>query len=283
VLILTNAVAHKKRFTLGEIHTTLDEYSAYGLPDRVEPKAVDNLIRKTLENWHLPLHQLLVSLKAALQKALKETLDEVVKGWRSTELYSEIHRIQEIFLGTHCGQLEDHAASRALRLETAKPISEDTRAMKRYKQEELEVLQNAWFKCRSDAFFDGQDGNTGKITTPEQREAERRSKTEALKKRLGPDPHEREIKVMADIRAYYQIASVRFVDHICQSVEAELFVKFRDGLHDDLEDGLRVTQRGCKSSPFLLLVSKYHCACLDFLGLLVSALELTIYITLQHC
>jgi hypothetical protein len=139
--------------------------------------------------------------------------------------------------------------------------------MKRYEEEELEVFQAARFKARTDAFFNQQDHVTRKETSSEERARKRRADMDGLKTKIGPDPYDREVKVMAKIRAYYQIASIRFVDHIRQSVEAELFDKFRNGLYEDLVEGLRVTQengelsRQVRFTAFINYLSGHdHCS-----------------------
>jgi hypothetical protein len=244
---LTIFLALKKRFHLGEIRATLDEFSASGLPDEIELKAVDSLILKTFEHWHVPLDQLLKSLEEVLRSAMQKTITETTSRWTTTSLPTEIARICDHFLDTHLGDLRDNVAARALRLERRKPITDDENTMKRYTQEELDVFNTARFKARTDVYFDQQDVMNGKGTGSEERERKRQNNPDVLKAKLGADPFDREIRVMAKIRAYYQIASVRFVDHIRQSIEAELFVKFRDGLLDDLLEGLRVMQPDCKS------------------------------------
>jgi hypothetical protein len=66
---------------------------------------------------------------------------------------------------------------------------------------------------------------------------------------LGPDPYSREVGVMARIRAYYQIASIPFLDQVVQAVEAELFIKFRDGLQEDLAAVLQIFGENGRSFP----------------------------------
>ncbi|KAF2434192.1 hypothetical protein EJ08DRAFT_582410 [Tothia fuscella] len=238
--------ALKTVFRLDEIRRTLDEFCSSGLPDIVEPKAVDNLILSTLENWHVPTSRLVNALENVLRSALQRTLEETAREWKTTLLFSEIMRIsQQVFLRVHVGHLRDMSAPRALRLERTKPITEDTKTMSRYIQEETEHFQNARFKALSETYFDKLDTMTGKETSPHDRERKRQSDREGLKAKIGPDPYDREVRVMAQIRGYYQIASMRFVDNIRQMVEAELFAKFRDGLHNDLQDGLKVHGADC--------------------------------------
>jgi hypothetical protein len=206
-----------------------------------------------MEHWDVPLNQLLESLHEIMRKALQTTLDETTRRWNATALPSAIKRIsQDNFLTTHLGDLQDNVAMRALRLEQRKPITEDEMTMKRYEEEELAKFQEARLKARIEVYFDEQGRITEKEISSEERARKRRNELDVLKTKIGPDPFDREVKVMAKIRAYYRIASARFVDHIRQSVEAELFVKFRDGLYDDLAKKLRITEPDCELSLTLI-------------------------------
>jgi hypothetical protein len=237
----------------------------------VEPKAVDRLILLTLEHWDVPLQQLLQALYEIMRSALQKTLDETTHTWNTTALPRAIKQIsQDMYLTAHLRDLRENVAQRALILEQRKPLTEDTRTMKRYEEEELQFLQAARLNARIEAYFNQQDRSIGKETSPEERARKLRNDTDAIKAKIGPDPFDREIKVMAKVRAYYQIASVRFVDHMRQSIEAEFFVNFRDGLHIELAKGLRVTEPDCElsSNPVmsksmltgLLLLGHEHCS-----------------------
>jgi len=247
--VSNKSLAFKCRFKLDDIRATLDEFSSSGLPGDVEPKAVDSLILITLKHWDTPVYRLVDSLEAALRSSLENTLEVTALEWSTSQLFFEMRRIQESFLSTHLGDLRSNIASRALRLERRKPMTMDEANLQRYMKEQFRVFEDARFEARSNAYFDTQERVMGKEIPKQERERKRLNpaERESLKLKLGPDPFTREIEVMAKIRAYYQIASTRFVDNIRQSVEAELFYQFRDGLKDDLEEGLKVTEDNCKS------------------------------------
>ena len=58
---------------------------------------------------------------------------------------------------------------------------------------------------------------------------------------LENDPYTQEVHVVAQVRAYYELASMRFYDAICLPIEAELFEELSENLFDHLYDGLRIT------------------------------------------
>lgn len=243
-----SAIGFKVRFRLDEIRNVLDEHNASGLPGSIEPKAVDRLILSALVNWGVPLQAVLTALRRALGNLLGTPLNETLKEWRTTALYKEMIRIISIFVELHVGEVESNIAARALRVELTKPITNDVESLDRAEELELALFQTARFKERSEAYFDKVDGQTGKTTSAESRELKRRTGDQAavIHEAIGPDPFAREVKVMAKVRAYYKIAATRFVDNICQAVEADTFLRLRNGLQDDLEEGLRVTEPDCK-------------------------------------
>ncbi|TID20701.1 dynamin family protein [Venturia nashicola] len=250
-----SAVGLKVRFRLDEIRNVLDEHNASGLPGSIEPKAVDRLILSALVNWGVPLQAILKALRGALSTLLGTTLDDTLKEWHATALYKEMIRIIGTFVELHVGELESNTAARALRVEMTKPITNDVESLDRAEELELALFHTARFKERSEAYFDKTDEQTGKTTSTEARENKRRNAEQAavIHKAIGPDPFAREVKVMSKIRAYYKIAATRFVDNICQAVEADMFLRLRNGLQDDLEEGLRVTEPDCHNYAMKLL------------------------------
>ncbi|KAE9990102.1 hypothetical protein EG327_001875 [Venturia inaequalis] len=250
-----SAVGLKVRFRLDEIRNVLDEHNASGLPGSIEPKAVDRLILSALVNWGIPLQAVLKALRGALSTLLMTTLGEALKEWGTTALYKEMIRIIGTFIKIHVGELELNTAARALRVELTKPITNDVESLDRAEELELALFQTARFKERSEAYFDKTDDQTGKTTSAEAREVKRRNTEQSgvVCKAIGPDPFAREVKVMSKIRAYYKIAATRFVDNICQAVEADMFLQLRNGLQEDLEEGLRVTEPDCHDYAMKLL------------------------------
>lgn len=60
------------------------------------------------------------------------------------------------------------------------------------------------------------------------------------------------IHIHQHVKGYYDYAFPRFVEHVCQSVACELFVKCRNALKGSLEQELGVMGPDCKSLTILL-------------------------------
>lgn len=225
------------RFKLEDIRKVLDDFSASDIGD-VDPKAVDYLILKTLEHWDAPMRTFLDDTEKVLRVHVRRALDEVFRQWKTTDLYKESYRIIDTFLTTHMQSQRQDVAERALRLERFKPITLNIEILERNRVEELEVFQTARYEARANAWVDEQDVRTGKGTSLQDRH--RKIATEQVRKEIGPDPYQREVEVMAKVRGYYNVASNGFVDHICKSLQAELFESFRTDIRGGLMEGLSV-------------------------------------------
>ncbi|EON68609.1 hypothetical protein W97_07867 [Coniosporium apollinis CBS 100218] len=224
------------RFKLEDIRKILDDFSASDIGD-VDPKAVDYLILKTLEHWDAPVRTFLDDTEKVLRVHVRKALDEVLRQWKTTDLYKESYRIIDTFLTTHM-QSQHDVAERALGLERFKPITLNIETLERNRVEELEVFQAARYEARANAWIDEQDARTGKGTSLQDRH--RKIATDQVRKEVGADPYQREVEVMAKVRGYYNVASNSFVDHICKSLQVELFDSFRTDIHGGLVEGLSV-------------------------------------------
>ncbi|KAH7883426.1 P-loop containing nucleoside triphosphate hydrolase protein [Phlebopus sp. FC_14] len=62
-----------------------------------------------------------------------------------------------------------------------------------------------------------------------------------LPKLLPPDPMEAALKIMASVRAYFQVAYKRFADLIPMAIDYEIVLGLRNGMQKALQDGLGIT------------------------------------------
>lgn len=237
----------RKRFSLSEIRSQLEDFSPSSLPGGTDPKAVDRMILASIANWHIPTTQLLEKVERELRSGLELALNETAFKWSTTELYREMQQQFAAFVLIHIGEQRTQQIPRLLRLETRKPLTENAEAMEIHQARELDAFNIARFRARADVYFNEQDALTGKKSSEEERSRKIQIDKE-LSMKLGPDPYQREVEVMAKIRAYYAVASSRFVDNVYQSVEADLFDRFHGGLRGELEEALGIHGPDCQSS-----------------------------------
>lgn len=244
----------RKRFSLSEIRSQLEDFSVSGLPGGIDPKAVDQMILVTIANWNTPAAELLNKIEKELRSGLELILNNVAYKWTTTGLYREMQRHFATFAQMQVDDQRTQQIPRLLRLETRKPLTENEGGMELHNSRELDVLTAARFKSRVEAYFSEQDAAVGRSTNEEERSNKIQANKE-LSNKLGPDPYQREVEVMAKIRAYYAVAANRFIDNVCQSIEADLFDRFYEGLHEELNEALGIHGPDCKSSR------SYHGIC----------------------
>ena len=237
----------RKRFSLNEIRSRLEDFSTSGLPDGIDLKAVDQMILASLVNWNIPTIQLLEKVEKELRSELELILNSVASKWTTTGLYCEMQRCFAAFTLKYLHDQRTRQIPQLLRLETRKPLTENVEAWKLHKSRELDVLTTARLNARVDAYLHEQDALMGK-TANEEDYSKRIQADKELGKKVGEDPYEREIEAMAVIRAYYAVAASRFIDNVCQSVEVDLFDHFHEGLREELEEALGIHGPNCKSS-----------------------------------
>jgi len=168
-------------------------------------------------------------------------MDQVFAPWKETELFSAVWMAVTKFLQEYVNYQRDHVASRALRLERNGPMTECAELWRDHQDNELAFLQLKRFETRAEVVFEKQQASTNKEITKVERS--RRAQNDAtLKDTLGPDPFRREVEMMAKVKGYYNVASMRFIDHICQSLQAELFKDIGTNLHQELTVALRVSE-----------------------------------------
>ncbi|OCK79986.1 hypothetical protein K432DRAFT_393431 [Lepidopterella palustris CBS 459.81] len=225
-----------KTFMLDEIKKTLDDISTSDIPGEVDPKALDYLIVICLKHWNQPTTEFFTTMEIALRSQLRSIFDEAFEAWASTEIYSEAWAIVEQFLIIHLGEQKDTLAPHMLSVEQEKPFTDDHELWDYHIVNAKQGFQEA----RLNHLFQKHFQSMASRKPLSQAERERMLKDPVLREKFKNDPYHREVEVMAKIRGYYKIASTRFYDNICLSLQAKLFRKLRTALHEELTSGLKV-------------------------------------------
>ncbi|KAK7564001.1 P-loop containing nucleoside triphosphate hydrolase protein [Phyllosticta citricarpa] len=227
------------RINLDQIRMELDDHTASDIPGEIDPKAVNHLRKKALTHWDTPTKAFIDGVEEALKNLLQEATNFAFRAWRTTELAREACKEAHTFLSVAIHQQRAEVVPRTLRLERLKPMTENEEALLMNQKRELETFKMARFNTRAHAMLEDEATCMGKpVPSHTERQRKINSEKEKMTERLGNDPYAREVEAMSKVRAYYTIASMRFIDHICQSLSAELFEGFENlgdgGLRDVL-------------------------------------------------
>ncbi|PWY82262.1 hypothetical protein BO83DRAFT_374785 [Aspergillus eucalypticola CBS 122712] len=204
-----------------------DSYRA-GLPDQTDPKAIEIMNQMSVKHWYDPLSVFLVATYRLVREMLHKQLDEVFLQYHQTGLYRELKRIIESFLYKLRAAHFEHAQEN-FSIEYNKPFTMALSALDQSIKSAYSFLAERRRVARAGSYLDAQ----GKYPRGDaRREAELRKLTDA---ELGRDQFSQELTMMATSRGYYDLASSRFIDSICQSVHTKLFAKCRDDLIKEIE------------------------------------------------
>ncbi|KAL2002809.1 hypothetical protein VTN02DRAFT_5852 [Thermoascus thermophilus] len=222
-----------KVFTWEEIRDINEDSYRAGLPDQTDPKAIEIMNQISVQHWDQPMSVFLAVSHTLVRDMLMEQLRSIFSQYRQTGFYRELKRIIENYVETL--KREHHRyAFEIYSIERSKPFTMATVPLELARKEALQFLSKHRHNARAKCYLDLQ----GKFPQGDpRRKTELEKITEA---QLGPDKFVQELRMMAIVKGYYEVASSRFVDSICQSVHTKLFTKCRDELVQIIEQELGV-------------------------------------------
>ena len=226
-----------KSFKLDELRKVLDDISDSDLPGEMDSRALDHLILSCLQHWDQPTTKFFQVIDYSLKNQLRLLFDGVFKAWDTTELYQKAWEIVDKYISFHLGEQRDVAATQFLGSEQEKPFTGDNVLWESNKATALESFRKARLEARVNVYFKEFEHATGKQLSLVERHRKIQN-DQNLRDKLNADPYHREVEVMAKIRGYYNIASLRFFDVICLSMQAKLFKLLRTQLLGELMIGL---------------------------------------------
>ena len=226
-------------FSVDEIRRLVTAVSTCDVPGRLDPRAVDHIIKKTVAIWNKPVSKFVHDFTTLLRTHLRSTLQDKFAVWRSTDFFRQSTQVVDVFVMKLTDELS-HYAEYVLRVEQFKPITSDISLAKK-NGDETQRLESERFTSRAHEYFDMQDELSSNSTgAPERRKQIERDGGKALKDKLGPDMFANEVRMLAETRAYYDIASVRLVDNLWMNIRADILEKCRTGLLEELKTGLNL-------------------------------------------
>ncbi|KAL1966975.1 hypothetical protein VTN77DRAFT_3719 [Rasamsonia byssochlamydoides] len=235
-----------KVFPLEEIRGINEDSISTGIQGQIHTKAIEQMNQISVRHWVEPLKIFLAVSHKLTRDTLLEQVDKVFSQYKQTDLYRQLVKIIESYLAE---VREDHYAQafELYQLEYSKPFTMATSFMTRAKEDASVTLKARRREVRVRRFLELQ----GRLPDePHKREAEIRKVSD---RELGPDPFEREIEMMATVRGYYEVASSRFVDSICQGIHIKLFSRCREELFLVIEKALGILEENALERCMILM------------------------------
>ena len=237
------------RFRLHFLSELKMRSNTVGVPNQLDPRAIEDLNKKSVEHWETLLEIFIKATHGLVHSMLLEVLEEEFVQYHQTGLYQELSKILKDYLSkvrmNHYEITKDYCQSER---EIPFTMAQDQHRI--LMSEALKVLKTRRFNARAACYLrvrgydmnDERIANKIKNVTPEQ---------------LGVDPYSQEIEMMAvsvlknmtrhpltpvtqSSLAYYEIASSRFLDTLCQSTKMKLFRTCRSNIVTAIRDELKI-------------------------------------------
>ncbi|KAI9372884.1 P-loop containing nucleoside triphosphate hydrolase protein [Aspergillus egyptiacus] len=220
-----------KEFTWGEIRDINRESATAGIPQQINPKAIDCMNQMSVAHWRDPMVVFIETSHKLVKETLLHELSQVFMQYSQTGLYRELEKIIKSYLKKlqieHVAHVEE-----IYNIEYHRPFTMAAENLEKATDEARQHLQSRRLDARAEHYM-GEKYPKG--------DARRENEKKKLGiNELGPDQYALEVKMMASSRGYYEVASSRFVDAVCQSVHTKLFFKCRENLIEALEQGLGI-------------------------------------------
>lgn len=87
-----------RRFFLEEVKQMKEESHRAGIPNQIDPSAIETLNRESVKHWKGLMIAFVDAVHGVVREVLMSTLDDVVGQYHQTKLYRELHRIIDAFL-----------------------------------------------------------------------------------------------------------------------------------------------------------------------------------------
>ncbi|KAI9766623.1 MAG: hypothetical protein M1840_006434 [Geoglossum simile] len=238
-----NGVA--KVFTLAEIRQESRRVSNSRMLHQLDPLAIDHLTQLSLKRWDEPAKRFLDQTGQVLRDTSKAAISEVFHDYRNTALFREVNSITESFLEEQA-QEQFHTIDTYYRQElgqiyTIKDLTAEKKICLRSLEEEREQARRQQIEDSA--------------TTPQQKaKLSKLLSSNAMAARIGDDEFHKELEYLANVRAYYDQAAVRFVDNVCAGIRLGIFVACRESLPKLLAEKLGIDEPGADERCKRLMV-----------------------------
>lgn len=207
------------RFSLEEINGLNNDYYQNSIPGGIELRAVEAMHLESVKSWGATFELFMRRIGKAIQSEVLQTVHTTFSALKHLPVYEQVDKITTEYLEAI---LQHEQARLDIICEAAMkhPLSfDDIR---------LRIAEEDAYKKKS------------RVRTEKRLEVERlvqkanglsskRKTKELTVDDIGPDPWDVEVRMAAKTTAYYEVASHRFVDTICQNIFAILLPQIREG------------------------------------------------------
>lgn len=235
-------------YTLTQINKIIESNAGGQIPDQVDSKAVEHLAKRALSSWDSSIREFLDASHKQLLSIIHSVFVKKFQRYQKTPLYTQAYRILENFL-TRCFEEQvDNVIYRIYKLEKEQIATLNEAAFKTIKSKHHENLLEARARNREEQRDIKRRKFQEANLTSRKRAAEEKKLSQ--EERDPSDQYANEIELVAGVRAYYELASSRFVDNVFMSVLGEWVKTVKVEMGEELWTGLGFNEENGEGGRF---------------------------------
>ncbi|RPA91160.1 P-loop containing nucleoside triphosphate hydrolase protein [Choiromyces venosus 120613-1] len=246
------AIEQTHRLTLPQIRHIIESTATARIPGQVDPTAITNLIRQSINLWNPVVHEFLNNCGGLMNRQVHYCFTLIFKEYQKSPIFQGVYEILNTLVQENFDN-QKIVIDRLWRLETEQisTLNEDYQTFMANHHEKLSDrrkrnLEDQRSRAAANAAAEaalnednagGPNGGGGSTPSPRKKRNPATNLPAAMMDN-SPDPYRKEIEVLAQVRAYNEVAQKRFVDNVYMSIQGELVNGFRKSILEALQSGL---------------------------------------------
>ncbi|KAF7561682.1 hypothetical protein G7046_g2469 [Stylonectria norvegica] len=224
--------------TLRQVRDEIQAKTRAGMPDIITEEVYNDLCKEAINPWSGPmkafLDQIMHLLRDMLEKALKKAFERLSKRL----IFAECRRYLKEYLENR-RKITQEALQKVYDLETHGLFTINREAFKQCRKDEELMLRRFRHQMRLEAagFAERKPLIPWESLSEEKRSQDEKRREVDLTK-IGADPFDRELEVVAYVRGYYRLAALRFADSVALHVTNGMIPDIQRSLPWYLDDQL---------------------------------------------
>lgn len=245
-------------YTLIQISKIMELNAGGQIPHQADSKAIEYLVRRALKAWENNIHGYLNTCQKQLLSVIHAVFVRKFDQYKKTPLHKQSCHILQDFLERRFEIQVDNVINRLYKLEKDQIATLNESGFKVMKAKHHQHLLEIRARNREEQRESKRRKLNADATLSTKKRAaeEKKLLLEEKEQSLGNDHYTKEIELVAEVRAYYELATRRFVDNIFMSVWGEWVNVARLGLAEELWTGLGFEEEDGESN-FPLAISSF--------------------------
>jgi hypothetical protein len=252
----TQPPSHK--YTLPRVRHIIETTSTAGLPNQVDPEAVKNVAKDNIKGWEPKVSEFTDKIANHVGKLAFSCFLDVFQRYDKSPICEKAHSVMEEFLNVAVAQHRTNM-EKLWRLESTQIRTLNHKDYENLRRDNELRLCEKRHRNLEDQNEHRKQSVLGEreVAQPAVTPAKGRGRaTKQPARALSPTPdvdeydhYKREVKVLAEVQAYYDIARKRFIDYVYMTIMGEFLETCKNGLLEGLKIKLSMEGPDGKFAP----------------------------------